>query len=76
MRSHLVIPPNPPPSEGRPGKPRSPRPSRRPAAGLLGIAMAVAALELTTLTANADVNQAKANLLYNIAKFVEWPTGT
>jgi hypothetical protein len=50
-----------------------PRPSRRPAAGLLGLAMAVVALELTALAARADVNQAKANLLYNIAKFVEWP---
>jgi hypothetical protein len=35
--------------------------------------MAVVALELTARAASADVNQAKANLLYNIAKFVEWP---
>ena len=73
LRSHLVNPPSPPPSEGRPGKPRTQRPSRRASAGLLGLAMAVLALGITALAASADVNQAKANLLYNIAKFVEWP---
>ena len=74
LRSHLVNPPSPPPSEGRPGKPRTRRPSpHRPVAGLLGIAMSALLLGVTFLSASADVNQAKANLLYNIAKFVEWP---
>ena len=45
----------------------------RVAAGILMPAMVLLSLGATVATVRADVNQAKANLLYNIAKFVEWP---
>jgi hypothetical protein len=37
------------------------------------LALACAVLPWPSAPARADVNQAKANLLHNIAKFVEWP---
>ena len=45
----------------------------RASRGTLGLAVAVCALALSAPSAQADVNKAKASLLYNIAKFVEWP---
>ena len=74
MRSNTHLPLNPPPDPGRLGKLRTPWPNpRRPSAGFLGAAVSVALLVTAVVAARADVNQAKANLLYNIAKFVEWP---
>jgi hypothetical protein len=55
------------------GNPRPLRGARWRSFPLVTLALA---LLLTCVSANAhaaDVNQAKANLLYNIAKFVEWP---
>jgi hypothetical protein len=37
------------------------------------VALACASLVLLAAPARADVNRAKANLLHNIARFVEWP---
>ncbi len=37
------------------------------------VGRAVAALCLLTSTAHAGMNQTKANMLWNLAKFVEWP---
>ena len=40
---------------------------------VLGLALTCAALGVADARAGADMNRAKANLLHNIAKFVEWP---
>jgi hypothetical protein len=49
-------------------KPTAPRRRAR-----LTPVLALLALGLPVTAASADVNSAKANLLYNIARFVEWP---
>jgi len=60
----------------RPTDPRGPRAPGAPArlgASLLVVAAALAGRLALAATAPPDVNQTKANMLWNIAKFVEWP---
>jgi len=46
---------------------------RRPPRVRIALVAVLLALGTPGAPAHADVNSAKANLLYNIAKFVEWP---
>jgi len=48
-------------------------PAPRPHRARIALVAALLALGMPGAPAHADVNSAKANLLYNIAKFVEWP---
>ena len=48
--------------------------ARGPGVGLRALAVLLAALALSTAPARADdVNQVKADMLWNIAKFIRWP---
>ena len=48
--------------------------ARGPGFGLRALAVVLVALALTTAPARADdVNQVKADMLWNIAKFIRWP---
>jgi len=49
------------------------RSAPRPHRARIALVAALLALGMPGASAHADVNSAKANLLYNIAKFVEWP---
>jgi len=48
-------------------------PAPLPHRARIALVAALLALGMPGASAHADVNSAKANLLYNIAKFVEWP---
>jgi uncharacterized protein DUF4154 len=56
-----------------PDVPRHSHGPRRHTHFVVALALACVSVGASAPAARADVNQAKANMLWNIAKFVEWP---
>lgn len=73
LRSHREYSPMSLPVVALPGIPRPARGPRRHGWIVATLALAGLALAASAPPAGADVNRAKANMLWNIAKFVEWP---